>query len=48
MPSLLRFLTFCLIIAGIVFGVMVALDTYVEPYPREMRERVPPERLVVE
>lgn len=48
MPSLIRFLTFCLIIAAIVFGAMVALDVYVEPFPRDMRERIPPERLVVE
>lgn len=45
MPSLLRFLTFCVLLGGMVFGAMVALDTFVEPHPREMRERIPPDRL---
>lgn len=45
MPTLFKFLTFIAVIAGIVFGGMVALVTLVKPEPREMVEIVPPARL---
>lgn len=45
MPSLLRFLFILAVLGGIVFGVMLALDLLVEPVPREISERVPPNRL---
>ncbi|KQK28171.1 histidine kinase [Bosea thiooxidans] len=45
MPTLFRFLVFVAIIAGIVFGGMVALVTFVQPVQREMVEIVPPEKL---
>ncbi|MCB1491270.1 MAG: histidine kinase [Rhodobiaceae bacterium] len=40
MPSLFRFLIFCAVLGGIVFGGMLALDLLVKPVPREMSERV--------
>jgi hypothetical protein len=33
------------IIAGIVYGGMIALVTFVEPQPREMIQKIPPSRL---
>jgi hypothetical protein len=33
------------ILAGIVYGVMIALVTFVEPQPREMIQLIPPARL---
>lgn len=45
MPTLFRFIAFLAILAGIVFGGMIALVTFVEPEPREMVEIVPPARL---
>lgn len=45
MPTLFKFLTFVAVLAGIVFGGMVALVTLVKPEPREMVEIVPPARL---
>lgn len=45
MPTLFRFLAILAILAGIVFGGMVALVTFVEPQPREMIETVPPAKL---
>jgi len=44
-PTLFRFLAFLALLAGIVFGGMVALVTFVEPEPREMIEIVPPAKL---
>jgi hypothetical protein len=44
-PSLLRFLTVVAILAGLVYGGMVALVNYVEPRPREMTVRIPPAKL---
>lgn len=44
-PTLFRFLTFIAIIAGLIFGGMVALVTFVQPVQREMIEIVPPSRL---
>lgn len=45
MPSLIRFLVFCGVIAGIVYGAMYALVIFVEPRPREITVRVPTERV---
>ena len=45
MPSLIRFLVLILVLAGIVFAAMLALDMLVEPTPREMTIRVPSERV---
>jgi hypothetical protein len=45
LPTLFRFLAILAILAGIVFGGMVALVTFVEPQPREMIETVPPAKL---
>lgn len=44
-PTLFRFLAFIAIIAGLIFGGMIALVTFVEPMQREMIEIVPPSRL---
>ncbi|MFK7902034.1 MAG: histidine kinase [Nitratireductor sp.] len=41
MPSLIRFIVFCAVIAGLVYGGMFALVNYVEPKPREVQVRVP-------
>ena len=45
MPSLIRFLVVCAILAGIVYGGMFALATMVEPNQREMTVRIPPAKL---
>ncbi len=45
MPSLIRFLVFCAVIAGLVYGAMFALTAYVEPTPREITIRVPTEKV---
>ncbi|MGC2221799.1 MAG: histidine kinase [Methylocella sp.] len=45
MPSLIRFLLLAGILAGIVYGGMIALVTFVEPQPREMSQTIPPARL---
>jgi hypothetical protein len=44
-PSLIKFLLLAGILAGIVYGVMIALVTIVEPQPREMIQLIPPARL---
>jgi len=44
-PSLIKFLLLAGILAGIVYGVMIALVTFVEPQPREMIQLIPPARL---
>ena len=44
-PTLFRFLVFVAVIAGVVFGGMVALVTFVQPVQREMVEIVPPGKL---
>ncbi len=44
-PSLIRFLLLAGILAGIVYGGMIALVTFVEPQPREMSQSIPPARL---
>ena len=45
MPTLIRFLAVICVIAAIIYGGMAALVILVEPEPREMTIRVPPERL---
>lgn len=45
MPTLFRFLTTLLFIAGIIYGGMYALVLYVEPKKGEMTVRIPAERL---
>ena len=45
MPSLIKFLLLAGILAGIIYGGMVALVTFVEPQPREMSQSIPPARL---
>lgn len=44
-PSLIRFLLIAGILAGIVYGGMIALVTFVEPQSREMSQTIPPARL---
>jgi hypothetical protein len=44
-PSLIKFLLLAGILAGIIFGGMIALVTFVEPQPREMSQTIPPARL---
>jgi len=48
MPSLVRFLVFCLIIAALVGTVMYWLANYVDPSPKETTIRIPAERLQLE
>jgi len=45
MPSLIRFLMVIALIAGVVYGGMLALVLLVEPTVEEMSVRVPNERL---
>ena len=45
MPSLIRFVVICAILAGGVYGGMVALATMVQPNQREMTVRIPPAKL---
>jgi hypothetical protein len=45
LPSLIRFLIIIAIIAGLVYGGMVALVTFVEPQPREMIQSLPANKL---
>ena len=45
MPTLFRFLFFCAVVAGSIYGTMVALVTFVEPTEREVTIRIPSERL---
>lgn len=45
MPAILRFLLFIGTIAGLVWGSMLALVTFVEPQPREMTQTIPASRL---
>lgn len=48
MPSLIRFVVICAVIAGCVYGAMFALATFVEPNQREMTVRIPPAKLQLE
>jgi hypothetical protein len=45
LPTLFRFLAFVAILAGLVFGAMFALATFVEPTPREMTVTIPASKL---
>lgn len=45
MPTLFRFLVVIAILAGIVYGAMFALVTFVEPNTGEISVRVPADRL---
>jgi len=45
MPTLFRFLLILAVIAGIIYGSMVALVFLVEPREREITVRIPSERL---
>jgi hypothetical protein len=45
MPTLFRFLFFCAVIAGAIYGTMLALVTFVEPTAREVTIRIPSERV---
>ncbi|OCP11488.1 hypothetical protein BBX50_17815 [Ensifer sp. LC11] len=45
MPTLFRFLFFCLVVAGIVYGTMVSLVTFVEPTERDVTVKIPSERV---
>lgn len=45
MPSLFRFLVVLALIAGVVYGGLVALTLLVEPTPREMTVKIPAKRL---
>jgi hypothetical protein len=44
-PSLIRFLVIVGLLAGLVYGGMIALVTFVEPQPREMTQSIAPARL---
>jgi len=45
MPSLIRFVVFCAVIVGLVYGAMYALATYVEPTPRSVTVKIPTEKV---
>ena len=45
LPAILRFLLFVAVIAGLIWGGMIALVTFVEPQPREMTQTIPASRL---
>jgi hypothetical protein len=45
MPTLFRFLFFCAVVVGSIYGTMVALVTFVEPREREVTIRIPNERV---
>jgi len=45
LPTLFRFLAILALLAGLGFGGMVALVTFVQPEPREIVEIVPPAKL---
>jgi xanthosine utilization system XapX-like protein len=44
-PSLIRFLIAVGFVAGLVYGAMFALVTFVDPQPREISVRVSPDLL---
>lgn len=45
MPSLIRFVVFCAVLAGLAYGAAFGLVQYVEPEPREVLIRVPANKL---
>ena len=45
MPSLIRFLLIVGVIAGFVYGAMIALVTFVEVTPRQIEQIIPAAKL---
>jgi hypothetical protein len=45
LPSLFRFLMIVAVLAGLVYGAMIALVTFVEPQQRDMTQTIPASRL---
>ena len=45
LPSLIRFIVFVGLLAGLGYGAMLALATFVEPQQREMTQAVPAQKL---
>lgn len=45
MPTLFRFLFVLAVIAGVIYGSMVALVLFVDPRERDVTVRIPSERL---
>ena len=45
MPSLIRFIVTLAVLAGLAYGGMWALATFVEPGQREMKVRIPNSKL---
>lgn len=45
MPTLVRFLSICAVIAALVYGTMIALVTFVQPVERDVTIRVPADRV---
>ena len=45
MPSLIRFIVFCAVLAAIGLGALYALTIFVEPKPREVQVRIPGDKL---
>lgn len=45
MPSLIRFLIVVGAIAAIIYGIMIALVSFVTPQPRQMTYTIPAQRL---
>ncbi|EFL87981.1 hypothetical protein [Ahrensia sp. R2A130] len=45
MPSLIRFIVFLAVLAGLAYGGMFALATMVEPEQREMRVKIPSKKI---
>ena len=46
MPSLFRFLTVVAVIAGVIYGVIFALASFVNPKPREMTVTIPADKFL--
>ncbi len=45
MPTLFRIVVTLAVLAGVVYGAMLALATFVEPKQAELSVRIPPEKL---
>jgi len=45
LPSLIRFIVMCGVLAGLAYAGMFALATLVEPEEREMRVKIPSKKL---
>jgi len=45
MPSLIRFIVVCGVLAGLAYGGMFALATFVEPKERTMTVKIPSKKL---